>query len=512
MSREILTKLPEDIIHLIATHSDIADVLALRQTCRRLNRLADSDYLWHQLLPREDLPLDLSPFVDLRSFSTSDIQSSALRALKLRYNWSRKTPQVRSVHVANPNSRSFDSVLDELKVLNGGTILLGVHRDRHSQRPFMVVSAYNLIDVKQPHLAAHLAIPVSMKDFDACLAADGMTLILAATVTKDDTEVGRVLEVYSILLPLDSPTVCNGLYDLAYSFVLNEGLFHKVSLHGDYIASSILDHAFPEGWQSPQVLVANWKTRQQITISPRFTDNIDQMDIKVLPPYLSIVAASTENAQVTLAPLSVLEYGSVLEQPVRSKAKQRDLPYFSHATVPIMDFYDICISDNGGYGPYVPPTSISLIVFPTLSRLDVRQSKKALLLRFTICQFFSIPEANARSTTCGKSINARDPSLQLESSIPFDIPVGSYPEYPCLGTTGRRGVWLEQSLKSDYVQILRLDYDPVTNQPPSLNVLLPPEPQLPFKPSSCRALAFDEATARLCIGLYNGLIYVLDYV
>lgn len=236
------------------------------------------------------------------------------------------------------------------------------------------------------------------------------------------------------------------------------------------------------------------------------------MNIKVLPPYLCIVAASTENAQVTLVPLSVIEYGSVLEQPMRSKAKQQDLPYFSHAIVPIMDFYDICISDNGGFGPYVPPTSISLIVFPTLSRLDVRQSKKALLLRFAIYQPIAKPEESASSVHCGKSADARESSIELESSIPFDIPVGSYPEYPCLGTTGRRGVWLEQSLKSDYVQILRLDYDPATNRPPSLNILLPPEPQLPFKPSSCRALAFDEATGRLCIGLYNGMIYILDYV
>lgn len=126
--------------------------------------------------------------MDFRNFSASDLQSSALRALRLRYNWSRKTPQVRGVHVANSNPRSYDGILDELKILSGGTILLGVHRDRHSQRPYMIVSAYSLIDVKEPHLAAHLAIPVSMKDFDACLAADGTTLILAATVTKGESE------------------------------------------------------------------------------------------------------------------------------------------------------------------------------------------------------------------------------------------------------------------------------------------------------------------------------------
>ena len=207
------------------------------------------------------------------------------------------------------------------------------------------------------------------------------------------------------------------------------------------------------------------------------------------------------------------------------------LPPFPTSLVPLLDTYDICISSNTGYGPYVPPTSISIIYFPSLSRLESRQCKKALHLRFAVSDIHKYEQnASISSSIVGHISNdtlvANTPTISLLTSTYFDIPVGSYPEHAQLGSTGRRAVWLEQSLKSDYVQLLRLDFDPSAATTalvdsnsnggrlttPNVNVLLPPEPQLPFKPSSCRSLAFDEATGRLCVGLYNGAIFVLDYV
>lgn len=230
--------------------------------------------------------------------------------------------------------------------------------------------------------------------------------------------------------------------------------------------------------------------------------------------------------QVILVPLSTIELGGILESPTISRGKQHLLPVFSMISVDLTEFYDICISDNVNFGAYVPATSLSVITFPTLPRLETRQRKKALHLRFRIdpghgaAQTSRSPgsdsafvlDSGITGLTFIESVkaNVKPPAITLESSTPFDVPVGSYPEHPHLGTTGRRAVWLEQSLKSDYVQILRFDYDPVGGTP-SVSVLLPPEPQLPFKPSSCRALAFDEATGRLCVGLYNGTIYILDY-
>ncbi|KAI5122289.1 hypothetical protein M0805_002368 [Coniferiporia weirii] len=501
-NRNIICQLPEDLVLHIALYSDIADVFALKQTCRNLYMLTDSDYLWHQVLPREELTLDISPYKDPRELSAHELRASAIRALKLQANWSRKRPRVCGFYVAN--ARTFD----ELMLLHGGTILLGIHRDRHSQKPSMSICTYSLQDARFPRLIAQFSIPTAMKDFDACIEGPGDALVLAATVTKDDTE---VLEVYYVRLPLDTPAVCNGTYEAVCSFALRqEGLFHKVSLHGEYIVSSIMNHSLEHGGQSSHVLLANWKTRLQITINPRFADNLDQMDVRICPPFLAVVGASVSKVQITLVPLEAIALGGVLEQPIVSRAKQGALPQFPRIVVPLMDFYDICISNNNSFGSHVTATSLSLIVFPTLSRLDVRQSKKALYLRFIID-----PKAKPGSTEsfeCGDGHDLDDSSIRLDVSAPFDIPIGSYPEHPYLGTKGRRAVWIEQSLKSDYVQILRLDYNPEERKPPAVDVLLPPEPQLPFKPSSCRALAFDEASGRLCVGLYNGSVYILDYV
>lgn len=231
--------------------------------------------------------------------------------------------------------------------------------------------------------------------------------------------------------------------------------------------------------------------------------NLDKMDVILVPPFLAVVAASAATIQVTLVPLDIVSFGGHLELPSKSRTKRNSLPEFQTVHVPLMDFYDVCISDNMNTGQYAPPTSLSLIVFPTLSRLESRQGRKALFVRFAI-------DPVTGFITSGVAPFEKA-SIMLDVVAPFNIPFGSYPEHARLGTTGRRAVWLEQSLKSDYVRMVRLDYDPLAKCAPSVEVLLPPDPQLPFKPSACRALAFDEATGRLCLGTYNGSIYILDY-
>lgn len=62
----------------------------------------DSDYLWHQLLPRDDLPLDILPDNDLRKLSAAELQASAIRALRLQVNWARKHPRIARMNAANP--------------------------------------------------------------------------------------------------------------------------------------------------------------------------------------------------------------------------------------------------------------------------------------------------------------------------------------------------------------------------------------------------------------------------
>lgn len=76
-----------------------------------------------------------------------------------------------------------------------------------------------------------------------------------------------------------------------------------------------------------------------------------------------------------------------------------------------------------------------------------------------------------------------------------------------VGPTGR-AVWLEHNWDTQQRRIMR--YQPRSGA--TLGMLLPPDPALPFTPNTCHSLVFDEITGRLCLGLFNGDVYVLDFV
>ena len=148
--------------------------------------MTDSDYLWHQLLPRDELPLDISPVINPRHLEASELRRSSLRALRLRDNWAKKSPKIRNLY--NLRGKSYDGAFDLLKLLNGAKTLVGIRRDRHSQRPFMIFCAYVLENPRNPILAAQFSVCVTLKDFDARMDDQDGALIVAATVQRNALE------------------------------------------------------------------------------------------------------------------------------------------------------------------------------------------------------------------------------------------------------------------------------------------------------------------------------------
>jgi len=72
-------------------------------------------------------------------------------------------------------------------------------------------------------------------------------------------------------------------------------------------------------------------------------------------------------------------------------------------------------------------------------------------------------------------------------------------------------VWLEHDWELQRFRLMKLSA-PVGHGKPTVGVLLPPDPELPFSPRECQSLAFDEVTGRVCLGLYTGDLYILDFV
>ena len=93
----------------------------------------------------------------------------------------------------------------------------------------------------------------------------------------------------------------------------------------------------------------------------------------------------------------------------------------------------------------------------------------------------------------------------------FTVPESTSIEVVKVGTRGHRAVWLEHNWELQKFRLVKLSV-PVGHGKPSLGVLLPPDPELPFTPRECQSIAFDEVTGRVCLGLYTGDLYILDFV
>ncbi|KZT69288.1 hypothetical protein DAEQUDRAFT_669883, partial [Daedalea quercina L-15889] len=89
--------LPTDILLLVLRHLRVADVLALRQTCKALDGLTRSRSVWHDALHTHILAPGL-PLPGLRSrplsaLSAAELEQLTLRALALRHNWTSASPR-----------------------------------------------------------------------------------------------------------------------------------------------------------------------------------------------------------------------------------------------------------------------------------------------------------------------------------------------------------------------------------------------------------------------------------
>lgn len=104
-------------------------------------------------------------------------------------------------------------------------------------------------------------------------------------------------------------------------------------------------------------------------------------------------------------------------------------------------------------------------------------------------------------------------TVSLAGMSSKDFPIGdeSSAQLAQVGALGIRGVWLEHNWETQLNRVMKLAYDPHTGTA-KVGMLLPPDPELPFTPNMCHSLAFDEVTGRLCLGMYDGDVYILDFV
>ena len=178
-------------------------------------------------------------------------------------------------------------------------------------------------------------------------------------------------------------------------------------------------------------------------------------------------------------------------------------------------------SQDKGLGPIV--FSYNVTPIPSLSSPDFAISDSINIPPVGRCSRLSTVAFDARGSGvggghlvhfCTEDVNEDGrPPTQPETVEPrkFSIPGSTSIEVVKIGTRGHRAVWLEHNWELQQFRLMKLSA-PVGHGKPSVGVLLPPDPELPFSPRECQSLAFDEVTGRVCLGLYTGVLYILDFV
>ena len=166
---------------------------------------------------------------------------------------------------------------------------------------------------------------------------------------------------------------------------------------------------------------------------------------------------------------------------------------FNVTPIPSLSLPDFAISDSINIPPVGQCSRLSMVAF------DARASRAGGGHLVHFC-----PE--------GTNDNGQPPSqLQIIEPRKFAVPGSTSIEVVKIGTRGHRAVWLEHNWELQQFRLMKLSA-PVGHSKPSVGVLLPPDPELPFTPRECQSLAFDEVTGRVCLGLYTGDLYILDFV
>ncbi|TDL25865.1 hypothetical protein BD410DRAFT_784900 [Rickenella mellea] len=484
--------LPEENILQILFLLAINDIFSLRATCRRLHRITDSDYFWREVYPRSDLPLTISPSLDPRKLSGDEIRRTFTKALRLDSNWSLRTTAIRVVCtlVKEKSDRSYD----ELRFLPGGTLLVAARRNQSAERSTVSFSVFSIVDMTDPYKIASTEFEGHLNEFSVTLVDEDRKVVIATTL-NNSIDGKQWLEVHHTSIPDAPPSahVSNNHFDTPFRWAAEDVAFlHKVAVNGEIVAASIRWGHDSSVERIHKFLIANWRTGYTCAVIPQNFPIFSSVDIKLFPFHFVTIVASDDELVVLKAELDERLFNGP-EHPFIGASDGAspgpDMQLRTWAEYQLAK-KDLIISDSTNIGEHQPPRSLSFIAFSTGHIWNTKWEGIRL----------SIPNCDAQSSA----------NPVVEVSKPFYVLESCYPEHVCLGTTGRRAVWLEREIDTGDARLMKMSYDKSRNVGPTVGVLLSSAPLLPFRPNLVRTLAFDEATGRVALALITSAIYVLD--
>ncbi|KAI0733517.1 hypothetical protein C8Q72DRAFT_594973 [Fomitopsis betulina] len=485
-----LAYLPEDLLLEIAAHISVFDVLSLKQTCRTLYAFGSTDYLWHRIVQRVELPLDLPLDTPLCALAQYELQPIVLKAIRLEANWRRRPPRAKAMHLLPRDTNG--QYVDDMHFVPGGKWLLTVQRHRQrGGRPGSHLEVWSLED--EPYVIACVHIAGFYRTAALELKEERQHLTLAVGYETDD--MAEIIAIYSVpfrdrseflfyTAPILSPTTTIRLPPHPSSASPSSTKFiHQLSLSEGQLVVSVVDPVGHSGLSLLQVLLVDIKSKASRWVDPKHMRPYSDIWVKVYahnghliflgPARQSIILRvyALPPALLPCSPSEPLDLGPMLsqyEQPLRQDSQFQDIVRVSAPSAASISALVICSSHD------TSPRVGQVTRFPLPSR-------------------------------------GRAPPLPGATRY-FKMPSHVSAQLALVGPAGR-AVWVEHDWETQKKRVMRFqmrwDGQGVSE---AVSVLLPMDAALPFLPDTAHSLAFDEVTGRVCIGLFNGDIYVMDFV
>ncbi|EKM58375.1 uncharacterized protein PHACADRAFT_117258 [Phanerochaete carnosa HHB-10118-sp] len=486
-----LAELPDDVLLLVYSYLAIQDVLALKQTCRGLHAFGSADYLWHRLTERSDLPLDVPVDIPSTQLSSDELQRLAVKAIRLQLNWRRPSSGIKrttSLPVAS------DALFEFLQFVPGGRWLLvvqgGLRRFEH--RNYTRVAFWNLSDIDHPRCVVMFEFTGKHRG-SAVALRDGESLVTIVVALNDggsqdfmqvrSISIDETMNALDPMSPLPSMVVSRRL-DLPPLPVdiRATALIEGMSVWDGQLAATVA-LIIPDQEISTRMLVANTDAGCSRWMRKGPDQPIPLPQARLQNNRMVVFGYSRQDFVVRIYDLPCwlqTRHGLGLEGEDVTWGKLHE-----HYSYPLGS----SLMDT----VHIPSVSVNFFTIIVFNEADSTQPN-AHVVRF--------PLDGIRAHSESKVTSARVP-------LPLDTSIRSV----SIGTTGRRAVWVEHNLDTTRTRLMKLELGGVHDGAPELlhGVLLPADPPLPFSTDACHSLAFDEATCRLCLGLWDSSLQIVDF-
>ncbi|CCM00088.1 uncharacterized protein FIBRA_02115 [Fibroporia radiculosa] len=486
-----LTDLPEDLILEVFLYLEVVNLLIVKQTCRVLHAIGSSDYLWHCVIRHIGLPLNIPSGVPHITLSHEELQKIAVKAIRLEANWQKTTPVLKRTHALVRDTN--EPYVDEMQFLPGGEWLLTAQRNRQPQaRGSSRVVLWSLKDLSDVYRVADIEVVGFYRDCTLEYQAreECVTLAVGFNDGMDKIDVYRIplqnRADFSFSVPTLLPTrTIPVLFHPRIADV--PPVIHQMAISHGIVAITV---AIPGGECPLQVYLTHAKSGMTGWVDPALLEPFSSLWVRLCDDHLLLLGNMRSSLILRIYRISRAALFKV--QYSQWSAPQDAELHRDH----IVDLGSIVVESMQPFRQDAEFYDIARVSTPSSSYLSV-----------VICYAFHDSSAGVEQVTRFALPFSSEIHGEACTTRFFALPPQVSAQLVQVGPTGR-AVWLEHNWETQTRRVMR--YHPQSGN--SVGLLLPSDPVLPFTPNLCHSLAFDEVTGRVCMGLFNGDVYILDFV